>query len=86
MSTRDILRRIIRGLPVEIFKGKGGIALVFVCDEYAGSAERDEVLGTWGAFTLHRTDEPKTSEGMWGAIDAIVTEHVESAMKAVIAR
>lgn len=86
MSTTEILRGVIRGLPVEIVKAKGGMALVFVCDEYAGSAERDDVLNTWSAFTLYRTDEPQVSEGMWGAIDAIVSQHVESAIKAVLAR
>lgn len=86
MSTTEILSRIIRGMPVEIIKAKGGMALVFICDEYAGTAERDDALGTWAAYTLYRTGEPKTSEGMWGAIDAIVTEHVETAIKAVLAR
>ena len=86
MSATEILRRIIRGLPVEIVKAKGGMVLVFVSDEYAGSAERGDALGVWGAFTLYRTGAPTTSEGMWGAIDAIVTEHVEMAMKAVLAR
>lgn len=86
MNTTEILRRIVRGLPVEVVKAKGGMALVFVNDEYAGSAERDDALGTWGAYALYRTGEPKTSEGMWGAIDAIVTEHVSTAMRAVFAR
>lgn len=86
MSTTEILRRIVRGLPVEILKAKGGMALVFVNDEYAGTVERDEALGTWGAYTLYRTGEPTTSEGMWGAIDAIVTEHIGIVMKAVLAR
>jgi hypothetical protein len=81
-----MLSRVIRGFPVEIVKTKGGLALVFVCDEYAGTVERDDVLGTWGAYTLFRTGEPTTTEGMWGAIDALVIEHVESAMKEVFAR
>lgn len=86
MSVTETLRRVIRGLPVEIVTGKGGMALVFVGDEYAGSVERDEALGTWGAFPLYRVGEPRTSEGMWGAIDALIIEHVETAMKAVTAR
>lgn len=87
MSTFEILRENILGMPVEIVRPKaGGIALVFVNDEYAGSAERDSILGTWGAYALHRTDAPKTSEGMWSAIDAIVCEHMVQSMKAVLAR
>ncbi len=82
----SVIERIIRGLPVEIVKSKGGIALVFVCDEYAGSVERDDVLGVWGAYALYRTGEPPTSEGMWGAISALVGQHVESAVKAVLSR
>lgn len=86
MNMTEILRRVVRGVPVEVVKAKGGMALVFVNDEYAGSAERDDALGTWGAYALYGTGEPPTSEGMWSAIDAIVTLHVETAMKAVFAR
>lgn len=86
MTVTEILRRLVRGLPVEIIKAKGGMVLVFVCDEYAGTVERDDALGTWAAYTLFRLGEPSTSEGMWGAIDALVREHVETAVKAVLAR
>jgi hypothetical protein len=87
MSTIEILRKVIRGMPVEIVTAKtGGIALVFVADEYAGSAERDNTLGTWGAFSLHRTGDPKTSEGMWSAIDDVITEHVMGATRAILSR
>lgn len=86
MNTTEILRKLIRGFPVEIVKAKGGMVLVFVCDEYAGTVERDDVLGTWGAYTLYRTGAPTTDEGMWGAIGALVAEHVESAVKAVLTR
>lgn len=86
MRTTEILRERILGMPVEIVRPKAaGIALVFVNDEYAGSAERDDALGTWGAFALHRTGEPETSEGMWSAIDSVVREHLISSMKAAVA-
>lgn len=86
MNPTEILRRLVRGFPVEIIKAKGGMALVFICDEYAGTVERDDALGTWAAYTLFRTGEPPVSEGMWGAIDALVRERIESAVKAVFAR
>jgi len=82
MTVKEILRHV----PVEIIKAKGGMVLVFICDEYAGTVERDDTLGTWGAYTLHRSGEPPVSEGMWGAIGALVYEHVEGTIKAVLAR
>jgi hypothetical protein len=82
MTVKEILRR----MPLLLVKGKGGIVLVFIGGEYAGSVERDEALGTWGAYALHRTDNPPVSEGMWGAIGALICQHVEGAIKAVLAR
>lgn len=87
MSTTEILRENILGLPVDIFRQpSSGMALVFVNDEYAGSAEKDSITGTWGAFSLYRNGEPETSEGMWSAIDTVVREHLISSMKAAVAR
>lgn len=87
MNTTEILRENILGMPVEIFRQESnGLALVFVNNEYAGSAERDDITGTWGAFAIHRGGEPETSEGMWSAIDGVVREHMISSMKAAVAR
>lgn len=86
MRTTEILRSIVRALTVEIVKGKGGTAFIFVNDEYAGSVERDEALGTWGAYSLFTTGDIQTSEGMWGAIDAIVADHIDTSLKAALAR
>lgn len=87
MNTTEILTRTISGMPVEVAIPKGaGMAFVFVNDEIAGSVEMDSTLSTWGAYTLHRTGAPSVHSGMWGAIDAVVREHVEGAMKAVLAR
>jgi uncharacterized protein (DUF1330 family) len=81
------MEKTIRGLPVEIYRMKASdVAFVFVSGEYAGSADRDPMFGTWGAYTLYRTGEVKHSEGMWDAIDRVISDHVESAVKAVLAR
>lgn len=85
MSTLELLQKTIRGLMVEILNVKGGLALVFVNDEYAGSAERDNTLGTWGGYALY-ADAVQTDEGMWGAIDIVVQAHVSTAVQAVLAR
>lgn len=89
MTVTEILDRTVGNIPVEIVQSKGtGVALVFVGGEYAGSAERDSTLGTWGAFALLRPDAGtvKHSEGMWGAIKDVISQHVESVLKAVLAK
>jgi hypothetical protein len=88
MSASEILRKTIKGMPVEIMTfSKGNGALVFVADEYAGSAERDESGQSWTAFPLYRLPETETvAGGLWEAVGMIVSAHVAGAFAAVTAR
>lgn len=87
MSATDVLQKVIDGVSVEVMTySKGDGALVFVDDEYAGSAERDSELQTWTAFPLFADNGVNSSEGMWSAVRRIVRVHLLASMVEAMAR
>lgn len=85
MKAHELLGDTINDVCVEVCTyEKGNGALVFVADEYAGSAERDGELGTWTAFPMSTEPGSDSSDGLWGAVQRLVHVHLTTAFKRVL--
>jgi hypothetical protein len=82
-----IIRETISGASVEVYTfDKGNGAFVFVDDEFAGSVERDAMLQTWTSVPLYRRAISAPADGMWSAVRAVIHAHIDSCVKAALAR
>jgi hypothetical protein len=83
----ETIRRAILGVTVEVLTfEKGNLAFVFMDNELAGSVERDVTLDTWTALPLYLGARLTPADGMWAAVQKVVHAHVDSCVKAVLAR
>lgn len=83
----DIIRKAILGVTVEVLTfEKGNLAFVFMDDELAGSVERDATLDTWTALPLYLGAKSEPTDGMWSAVQKVIHAHVDSCVKAVLAK
>lgn len=83
----ETIRRAILGVTVEVLTfEKGNLAFIFIDNELAGSVERDATLDTWTALPLYLGVKSEPTDGMWSAVQKVVHAHVDSCVRAVLAK